>query len=171
MANVIKEERLIDSTKRALIKYVITSDGTPAANNVLLDVSTLNYALNTSGHIMTSNTNPLSCYRTSIKRIFGYGTSNTGGTIMLKWHANGQNTDIVGIGAGQFDYNFDAMGDGAIIKNPHPDANTTGDILYSSSYGSGVVTLFVDIKKDNKYYSAGQHALPSDFNYGEYGIK
>ena len=172
MANIITEQRLIDSTKRALIKYVITSDGTADANTKLVDVSTLAYALNANGYIMTANADPMGCYRTSVKRVFGYGTSNVGGTIVLKWHANGQNNEIVGVGGGSFDYNFDAMGDGAVISNPNADAATSGDILYSSSFGAGgVLTLFIDLKKDNKHFSAGQHALPSDFNFGAYGIK
>jgi hypothetical protein len=171
MANIVKEQRIIDSTKRALIKYVITTDGTTAANAALLDVSTLSGALNANGYIMSSNVDPMPCYRTTIKRIWGYGTGNVGGTIVLKWHANGMNTEIVGVGGGQFDYNFEAMGEGATIPNPAPDANTTGDIIYSSTTGAGVVTLLIDLKKDNRYYTAGQHALPSDFNYPPYGIK
>lgn len=173
MANVIREQRLVDSTKRALIKYVITSDGTADANTVLVDVSTLSNALNANGQLMVSNTHPLTTYRTSIKRIFGYGAGNVGGAVVLRWHANGQNTEIVSVGSGAFDYNFEAMGDGAVITNPNPDgAANTGDILYSSTLANGgVVTLFIDLKKDNKTYSAGQHVQPSDFNYGQYGIK
>ena len=173
MANVIKEQRLIDSTKRALIKYVITSDGTADANTVLVDVSTLSGALNTAGYIMSANTDPRPHYRTAIKRVFGYGAANVGGTILLKWHRNGANDEIVGVGGGSFDYNFDAHGESALITNPNPGGTgtgNTGDILYSSTLGPGIVTLFVDIKKDNRDYTAGQHVRPSDFNFGDYDI-
>ena len=60
MANTITEHRLVDTNKRTLAKYILVSDGTQYANSVLLDVSTLKFALNANGYIMASNTHPKS---------------------------------------------------------------------------------------------------------------
>lgn len=164
MANLLREHRLIDNNKRALLKYVFVSDGTAAANVTLVDASTLNYALNANGYIMSSNTNPLATYRTSIKRIFGYANGPTAGSYYkLQWGSSA-NTEIITFGSSQFDYNFSINGDTALINNP--DANSTGDILLTvSNMGAGnTFTLFIDLKKDNNDYDAGQTADPRAFN-------
>lgn len=167
MANLVREHRLIDSTKRTLIKYVIISDGTADANTVLVDASTLSGALNTAGYIMTSNTNPRSKYDLSVKRIFGQLGANTGAFVKLQWHG-AANSEIVAVGAGPFDFNFEASGDGAVI--PNPETNSNGDILYSTGNlpAGSVLTVFVDLKKNNSSYSAGQQADPAAFNQGNW---
>ena len=71
MTNLLREQRIVDNAKRALIKYVFVYVDTAEANTLLVDVSTLSGALNTSGFIMTSNTDIRSLYKTMIKRIFG----------------------------------------------------------------------------------------------------
>lgn len=167
MANTIKETRIIDTTKRTLLKYVISSDGTNESNSKLVDVSTLAYSLNTSGYIMSANTDPKSLYRTSIKRVFGAG--KTAGSITLKWEGT-SNAEIVAVGS-SFDFNFEASGDSAII--PLATDATSGDILISTAGLSGgdVYTLFIDLKKDNRDYDAGQSADPAAFNKGTWGLK
>jgi hypothetical protein len=160
MANVIKEQKIVDTNKRALIKYVATLD-TAVANTVLVDVSQLKYALNANSFIMQSNTHPKSVYRTTVKRIFGNAKAN--GYIKLTW--DGANTeDIIAITDGNFDYFFDSMGDATVI--PNPDANTTGDILISvvSPSATDAITLFIDLRKDSRDYDAGQTADPVAFN-------
>lgn len=160
MANVIKEQKIVDNNKRALIKYVATID-TAAANTLLLDASQLRFALNANGFIMQSNTDPKTVYRTTIKRIFG--TTKANSYIKLTW--SGDNTsDIVAITNGSFDYSFDPMGDGAVISNP--DANTNGDILISvvGPSATDALTLFIDLRKDSRDYDAGQTADPVAFN-------
>ena len=163
MANLIRQQKLIDNNKRALIKYVIVSDGSATANVRLLDVSTLNLALNTNGKIMTGGVDPKSNYRTSIKRIFG--ASKTSGTVKLQWEGDA-NSEIIAYGSGNFDYDFQSMGDVAVI--PNPEANATGDILISfGSPGSGDVhTIFVDLRKDARDFDQGQTADPVAFNRG-----
>ena len=106
MANTLKEQRIIDSNKRSLIKYVFLSDGTAVANSTLADASTLQFALNTSGYIMTSNTDPKTNYRTTIKRIFGNAKVNS--YISLQW-AGSANDSIVTISNGMFDYDFQSI--------------------------------------------------------------
>jgi hypothetical protein len=55
----LAEHRIIDSNKRTLVKYVFTAiDGTQSANTVLVDTSTLAYALSNTGNVMVANTNP-----------------------------------------------------------------------------------------------------------------
>jgi hypothetical protein len=164
MANVITEQKVIDNHNRALLKYVIRFDGSTTANTLLVDVSQLAYAMNTSNKIMVSNTNPKTSYHNSIRRIFGQGQFKSGFGVALGWHSD-SNTDIVTIGGGVFDYNFDPQGLTAAI--PMVGANATGDILLSNigSVASGdAVTIFIDLKKDNRDYDNGQTADPTSFN-------
>lgn len=159
MANVITEQKLIDSNKRALLKYVILSDGTQEANTRLVDASNLAFALNANNFIMSSNTHPKSNYRTTIKKIKAY--SRTGGSIRLKWEGSA-NSEIITFGSASVDYNFE--NDGAVITNPETSA--TGDILISTAnivFGD-TVTLFIDLRKDSRDYDAGQTADPYAFN-------
>lgn len=157
MANVIREQKLIDSNKRALVKYVILSDGTQESNTRLLDASSLAFALNATGII--SQTNLKSNYRTSIKKIKAY--SKTTGSIRLKWEGDA-NSEIITFGSATVDFNFE--NDGAVI--PNPEANATGDILISTlglSAGD-TITVFLDLRKDSLDYDAGQTADPYAFN-------
>lgn len=161
MTNVLKEQRIIDNNKRALVKYVFLSGGDAVANATLVDASSLQYALNTRGYIMTSNTDPKSSYRTSIKRIFGDAKVNN--YVTLQW-AGDTNNEIVTISSGQFDYDFQSMGDGAVI--PMNDANATGDILFTinGNKAGDAVTVFIDLRKNSEDYDAGQTADPYAFN-------
>lgn len=157
MANVIREQKLIDSNKRALVKYVILSDGTQESNTRLLDASSLAFALNATGVI--SQTNPKSNYRTSIKKIKAY--SKITGSVRLKWEGDA-NSEIITFGSATVDFNFE--NDGAVISNP--EANATGDILISTlGLAAGdTLTLFLDLRKDSLDYDAGQTADPYAFN-------
>ena len=116
MANVIKEQKIIDTNKRALIKYVATLD-TAAANTILMNPSTLRFSLNANGYIMQSGTHPKTTYRTTIKRIFGNARAN--GYIKLTWH-----------GANYFsssDYNY-------FVCNRFDFTQFMGDKNYRSSF-------------------------------------
>lgn len=163
MVNILKQQKLVDNNKRALLKCVFISDGTNEANTTLIDVSNLNYALNANGYIMVSNTHPKTTYRTTIKRIFGNVTSN--GNIKLQWNGD-SNTEIIAAGSGRVDFNFDSQGDGAVISNN--EANSSGDILLSTAFAKNgdVFTLMVDLRKDSRDYDAGQTADPVAFNRG-----
>lgn len=163
MANILKQQKLVDNNKRALLKCVFISDGTNEANTTLIDVSNLNYALNTNGFIMSANVNQKTTYRTTIKRVFGNITSN--GNIKLQWHGD-TNTEIIAVGSGRVDYSFDSQGDAAVISNN--EANSSGDILLSTTYAKAgdVFTLIVDLRKDSRDYDAGQTADPVAFNRG-----
>lgn len=157
----IKEQKLIDGTKRSLLKYVVLGNGTQNSNTVLVDVSSLAFSLNANGKIMSSNTHPKSTYRTTIKRCFGTLVSN--GSIRIQWHGD-SNTEALVFGSGSFDFDFQSMGDGAVISNP--EANSSGDILISTvGLAAGeAATIFLDLKKDNRDYDAGQTADPYAFN-------
>lgn len=162
MANTIRNQKLVDSTKRALIKVVLVSDGSNETNSTLIDVSSLAYSLNANGYIMSANNDPKTTYRTTIKRIVG-NLKSTNGSIRLQWHGDA-NSEIVAFGNGPVDYNFDSMIDGGSISNP--EANTSGDILLTTAgLASGdVATIILDIRKDNRDYDAGQTADPYAFN-------
>lgn len=167
MANLLREHRIIDNNKRALLKYVFVSDGTAAANTTLVDVSTLRFALNANGYIMTSNTHPKSTYKTTIKRIFSVGGGN--GSIKLQWHGDA-NSEIIILPTGSVDLDFESMGTGAVI--PNVEANSTGDILMSTSnvVSGEYFTIMVDLRKDSTDYDAGQTADPAAFNSGPYRL-
>lgn len=168
MAYFWTEQRLIDNNKRALIKYTLQGDNTATANVLLMDASSLRFALNANGYIMQSNTHPKSIYKTTVKRIFGQ-MSNTAGYSRLQWHLNGSNTDIVTIGSGSFDYDFSSMGDGAVIPNANL-TSSTGDILYSATGHTAAhgLTLFLDLRKDGTDFDSGQTADPAAFNKGNW---
>jgi len=141
---------------------VLVSDGTNETNSTLIDVSNLAFALNANGYIMSSNTDPKTTYRTTIKRIVG-NLKSTNGTIRLQWHGDA-NSEIVAFGNGPIDYNFDSMIDGGSISNP--EANSSGDILITTTgLASGdVATIILDVRKNNYDYDAGQTADPAAFN-------
>lgn len=161
MANKILEQKIVDSSSRALIKYVILPDGTATANSVLVDVSSLSNAMNANNQLMVANTHPRAEYRTSIKRI--YGTAKSNGYYSLKWHGT-TNSEIITITSGIFDFNFDADGKSAAITNN--ESGTNGDILLSAFNPSSgdAITLFIDLKKDAKDFNAGQLNDPTAFN-------
>lgn len=157
MATVITTQKLVDSNRRTLIKYVGTGGGDA---NTLLDVSGLAYSLNTNGKIMTGNTDARSVYRHTIKRIWGQGQMGNGKKVILMW--GGNNDQIVTFGNGYFDYNFDVEGLSAAIPL---SGNTSGDIVYSSTAdGTDAWTLFIDLKKDGRDFDQGQTADPDAFN-------
>ena len=162
MANLIREQRLIDTQKRTLIKYTMLVDSA-VANSTLVDVSSLKHALNANGYIMSSNTHPLSIYRTTIKRIFGSVKANA--YVKLQWQGS-SNSEIVTMPTGSFDYDFQSMGDGSVISNPETSSN--GDILLSiiTPSSADAATIFIDLRKDNRDYDAGQTADPVAFNRG-----
>jgi len=162
MANVIREQKLIDNQKRSLIKYVATLD-TAVANTMIVDASQLRFALNANSYIMTSNTHIKNNYRTSIKRIYGQAKANA--YFKVLWQ--GANTaDIITITSGSFDYSFDSMGDGAVISNT--DAASNGNILLTvvTPSSADTLTMFIDLRKDSRDYDAGQAADPVAFNRG-----
>lgn len=162
MVNVIREQRLIDSNKRALIKYTGIIDSA-AANTVLLDASSLAYAMNANNKIIGSSLDKKPIYRTTIKRIFGNSKANA--YVKLQWQG-ASNSEIVTIGSGNFDFDFQSMGDGATISNPETASN--GNILISIVTPSSAdsLTLFLDLRKDGRDYDSGQTADPTAFNRG-----
>lgn len=166
MANVITQTKLIDSTKRALIRYVIKSDGTAEANSKILDVSGLANSLNTSGKIMTGNTDVRGVYRTSIVRIFGSYAAKNKGHLELGWETTNSSNNVSNFatfGEGFFDYNFTGLGHGDAISTP--SSNTNGDIILSATLANqDLITFYIDLKKDNRDYDAGQTADPAAFN-------
>lgn len=164
MANLIRTQNLIDHNKRTLTKIVIVSDGTNQANTIILDVSTLRAALNTNNYVMVSNTHERACYNVAVKRIFGNFKSSAG-VGRVQWQGT-SNSEIVTFGTGHFDFNFEAMGDGAVITNPEPV--TQGDILITTTglAANDCITLFIDVRKDNRDYDAGRFADPHAFNRG-----
>ena len=167
MANIVTSQLLVDSTKRTLIRFNISSDGTTGNNSnvLLLNASQLRGALNANGYIMNSNTHMKSSYRLAIKRAFG--TSHANGFFRIKWQSD-SNNDILIFPQGSFDYNFESMGDGAVIPLPTNEANVNGNILYGvyAAVPNDAMVIFLDLRKDARDYDAGQTADPVAFNLG-----
>ncbi len=162
MANIFTQQKLVDSNKRALIKLTGVIDGTAYANAIAVDVSTLAYALNANGYIMSSNTDPLSAYYVGLKRV--WGDVNVSGTLKLQWSGDG-NADIVIVGA---DAQSIDLGGVAITNNV---ANTNGDILISTvgQAANNSYTIFLDLVKISGY-DFGQTADPKAFNWHNRGL-
>lgn len=167
MANLIREQRIVDNNKRALLKYVMMLD-TAAANITLVDASTLRFALNANSQIMSSNTHPRSEYRTTIKRIFGTARANA--YIKLQWQG-ATNTEIVTINNGPFDFDFHSMGDGAVVGTTETSGQN-GDILVTivTPSSADAATIFIDLRKNQSDFDQGQTADPAAFNRGNYSL-
>lgn len=169
MPNLIREQRIVDTNRRALVKYICISDGTQFSNTVLLDVSTLSYALNANGYIMQSNTHPRSVYRTNISRIKGSTNigSNSTGYMKLQWHGT-TNSEIIVVSNDSFDYSGEAWGGVGGGTFPNPETNTNGDILISTvgMKANDNFTLFIEVRKEAADYDQGQTADPYAFNRG-----
>lgn len=162
MANRVVDQKVIDTNKRTLMKYVIVSDGSGTANSTLTLFKDLAYAINATGQI--SSTNPKSSYGVTVKRIYGVSNiQSASGYILLNW-MNDANSLIVAVKSGNFDFNMiDVSADHAVISSPA--ANTTGLGYSIASPTTGdVVTLFVELRKDSRDYDAGQTADPYAFN-------
>lgn len=165
MTTALSTRILADTNRRTVIKIFGVGGG--ESNASLIVAANLAYALSKTGTILTpgDTANAKSQYRTSIKRIWGQGHGSTGKYVTLNWK-NDANTIIAGFGPGQFDYNFDAEGLTCVITQPAV-ANTTGDILFTSSLNSSdAFTLFIDLKKDGRDFDQGQTADPTAFNKG-----
>lgn len=161
MATTLSTVKLIDTNRRSLIKIIGT--GGTDANTLLIDAASLSYSLNANSKILGVGTDRKSAYRTSIKRIWGNGQIASNKIITLQWKDD-NNSPIVTFGNGVFDYNFDAEGLSASIPTPS-NANATGNIVFTSTATTGdAFTLFIDLKKDNRDYDAGQTADPIAFN-------
>jgi hypothetical protein len=170
MANVIQEQKLIDSNKHTVIKYVGTVD-TNTANVPLMVAANLAFALTSNGNNLLTlgdRVNAKLNYRSTIKRIWGQGHFKSKGYVTLAWGSI-SNTAIITFGDGQFDYNFDSEGLSSAIGVP-AGVTSNGDLLITTTgvQTGDAFTVFVDLKKDNRDFSAGQHRDPAAFNYKPY---
>ncbi len=164
MANRTTIQTLIDTNKRALIKYVLVGDGTATANSTFIRFSELKYALNANGYI--ANTDVQANYDVSIKRAYGHcKMAAAAGYCTLRWNSNA-NSEILTFGSGDFNYDLGGVsGDSAVIKSP--DANNQGIQLSIGTATSGdIFTLFLDLRKDSSDFDAGQTRDPAAFNKG-----
>lgn len=165
MANHYTEQRLVDSNKRTVIKISGNLDGTQVSNLVVVDTSTLAYAMNANNQIMVSNTHPKSAYRVDVVRV--YGDVNVTGVLQLRWDGD-SNTSFLNLGSSP----AIPFEDSYAVTIPNNEANTNGDILLTTigAVANDSYTLFIELEKNAEDYSMGQHDDPAAFNYGEFGI-
>lgn len=170
MANVIQEQKLADSNRHAVVKYVGVVD-TVAANASLLVAANLAFALTSNGNAVLTpgdTANAKVNYRTTIKRIWGQGQFKSKGYVTLNW-GSVSNTNIVTFGDGQFDYNFDAEGLSCAIGVPATSTSNGNILITTTGVASGdAFTLFIDLKKDARDFDQGQARDPAAFNAGAY---
>ena len=167
MATTLYTTKLVDSTHRTLFKIVGTGGGD--SNAIMIDAATLSNSLNVNNKILSTGTDRKSVYRTTIKRIWGQAQVASNKYVTLQWKDD-TNSPIVTFGTGHFDYNFDREGMSGAITTP-VGANATGNIIFTSTATTGDAwTLFIDLKKDNRDFDAGQTADPAAFNAHGYGI-
>ena len=165
MANIITTEKIIDDNKRALVKVVVIGDGTNEANTVIVPAASLRFSMNVNNQVMSGLTDRKATYNVAISRIFGHCRTANGYT-KLQWRDT-QNTAIVTIGNGNFDYSFGDAGSGrnAVLKANNLLASN-GDILLTSvsQQINDCLTVFLDLRKDGRDYDQGQTADPVAFN-------
>jgi hypothetical protein len=154
MAGSVDIQKLADGPKGTIIKVVYESDGSTDSGVVLVDTANLSGALNTAGNIKVGVSNTKPYYRTTVHKMFGHGQFKSGGHANVRDNANVVTT----IGAGPIDLDFDIHGLGNIAAN--------GDLkLYTTSMNAGdAFTLIIQLKKDPRDYTVGQHADPVAFN-------
>lgn len=163
MANVITTEKVIDDNKRCLMKVVVIGDATNEANTVIVPAASLRFSLNVNSQVMSGLTDRKATYNVGIVRIFGHCRTANGYT-KLQWRDT-QNSAIVTIGNGNFDYNFGDVGRNAVLKANNL-LGSNGDILLTSvsQQINDCLTLFLDLRKDGRDYDQGQTADPAAFN-------
>lgn len=170
MANVIQEQKLADSNKHTVIKYVGVID-TVAANVSLLVAANLAFALTSNGNAVLTpgdTGNAKVNYRTTIKRIWGQAQLKSKGYITLNW-GSVSNTNIVTFGDGSFNYNFDSEGLTSAIGVPATSTSNGNILITTTGVAAGdAFTLFIDLKKDGRDFDQGQARDPAAFNYGVY---
>ena len=161
MATVVTTQTLVDDNRHSVIKVVGTGGGD--ANVTLIVAANLAFAINATGQV--SRSNPKRLNRIALRRVWGQGQMGTSNNVTLKWGGNA-NSAIVTFGQGSFNYDFASGTTAGNIKIPDT-ANSTGDILFSSTAGaSDSWTLFLDIKKDGSDYDQGAARDPLAFNVG-----
>jgi hypothetical protein len=163
MANQIVEQRLIDTTNRLLTKVNGTFDGSgQVSNSTIIDVSTLSYALNTNGYVLTGNTDVRSFYRIYPTSIKGFSTvpflriSVMGITTGV--YGNTALNDIVVVGNGWFSFDLTDAFKGGKFTSPVPTANMNGDFMVTSlgAAANQGFTLIIDARKEPQDYDFGR---------------
>lgn len=172
MANIFTEQKLSDTHDKLIVKLTGKFDGSGEEQQMRVDVSNLNYALNTNGYIMSSNNDIKDLYRTSIISII-YDVNIANGYLSIQWAGSvgdeTGNTDIVVLHSGQNSIALDETRYSTVIDNPIATldpANTSGDIVFSTTGAEDKdsYTVFMIMKKDSRDYSKGQFADPYAFN-------
>lgn len=170
MANQYTIQKLADTQDKAVVKLTGIFDGTGEENQLRIDVSSLNYALNANGYIGATADKPL--YRNFITAMI-YDAQIANGFLEIQWQGantdNTVNTTMYTVHSGQHTVMLDDMRYAATITNPTVDvdaANTTGDIIFKTTGASNgdSYTVILYMKKDARDYDKGQTADPTAFN-------
>lgn len=159
MANQNLVQKLVDQNKKVLVKMTGTFDGASGQETsvIKVDVSSLAFALNTSGKIMTANTNPKSTYRVYPTKII-YSVGINSGYVRLHYDDAGDGT--LGVLRSSGDIDTEALS----LSNPQATSN--GDICLSTmgAVANDSYTVIMDMRKEATDYDQGQTAEPQPFN-------
>lgn len=164
MAIYHQEQRLVDDTTRAVIKLTGRFDSQgPHDNVVAIDVSTLAYAKNTNGGVMSGNTDIKPWYRTAVRYV--KGTHNiANGFISLMYQGTGgvAQSDIAVLTYGYTNFDLTESYKGALITNKNTAGSTNGDILMTikGATGNSSYCILVELRKDAQDYDFGANADP-----------
>ena len=165
MANIVTQNTLLDTNNRALIEFIISTDGTAMANTTILDVGALKFALNANSQILGSGTDRLSQYKITIRQLMGQGSFPSGGYSQLLWGGNNANVSIVTLGMGAFDYNYKT----GITAGTIPftsNANATGNLAMTlvRTANGDALSFIIEIEKHSSGFDRGKFSDPDAFN-------
>jgi hypothetical protein len=172
MANEYTFQKLADTQDKAIIKLTGKFDGSGEEDQVRVDVSNLNFALNTAGFIGASADKAL--YRNTVTAMI-YDAHIANGFLELCWQGNttsaAGNTTMYTLHSGQHTVLLDDMRYTTVITNPTVDVapeNTSGDIVFKTTGASNgdSYSVILYLKKDARDYDKGQTADPVAFNQG-----
>ena len=160
---------LVDTTKRTVIKRVgiIDSDEN---QTIIINPLTLSGALNANGlPYQTGNTTAPGFANSAftVSRVIANVDAEVG-HLQLLWEGSTTSTPIVAYGVGSHDsnpqYQLPAVSNDAVGPTGSIAIKTVG------TTANAAYTLFIELHKNNQFYSSGQFTDPAAFNYPPYGV-
>ena len=160
---------LVDSNKKVVIKRVgiIDSDEN---QTIIINPLTLSGALNANGlPYQTGNTTAPGFANSAftVLRVIANVDAEVG-HLQLLWQGTTTSTPVVAYGVGAHDsnpqYQLPAISNDAVGPTGAIAIKTVG------TTANAAYTLFIELHKNNQYYSAGQFTDPAAFNYPPFGV-
>lgn len=173
MSNSYTYQVLKDDTQHAIIKLTAKFDGSGQESNASrITANSLSGALANNGYLVANSqggpaNTALLYYGLSLHRLW-YDCAATG-DVEVYWQATTPTTLLMLNGNGE----YDGAGNWVTISNNAagtPGANGNIGIITRGMIANDSYTIVAEFRKHNEYYSRGQFADPSAFNYTPYGV-